>query len=339
MNLQKRIEDFAKLGEDLNQLHLTKKLDKLFEKVELANPWFTADNLNFAFKSIIGMLKKDSLSNWLKNYNVSNKQNDKTIAVVMAGNIPLVGFHDFLSVLITGYRVKVKMSSKDNILPGFIAEKLIEVNPEYKNRIELVEDRLNNFDAIIATGSNNTSRYFDYYFGKYPNIIRKNKNSTAIISGNETEQDLKNLAKDIFVYFGLGCRSVSKLYVPPMYNFSKLFEAFEIFSHYKNHNKYMNNYEYYRSVYMLNEFKFFDNNWLIITQEKSLASPISVIYFEEYQNDKELEKLLIHDKEKTQAISALNPKEDQVGFGEIQKPALNDYADGIDTIEFLIGLK
>jgi hypothetical protein len=341
MNLSDRIEVFARLSEII-KMHLSEekindKLLKAIDEAEVINPWFTKENILISLSEIAKMTEREALEKWTSAYEF-NVKNPKTIAVIMAGNIPLVGFHDFLSVLISAHRIKIKLSSKDSKLLKAIIEILTEINPKISAFIDFAEPKMTDFDAVIATGSDNTSRYFDYYFGKYPHIFRRNRNSVGIIEGGENLQELELLAKDIFQYFGLGCRSVSKIYVPENYDFNLLFRSFEKYNHISQHNKFLNNYNYYRSIYLLNQEKFLENGWSIIKNESSLSSPISVLHYQNYNSADELENYLKLESDKLQCISRLNPKEGEFRFGETQSPSLDDYADNIDSMEFLLKL-
>ncbi len=250
----------------------------------------------------------------------------------MAGNIPLVGFHDFLSVLISGHKVLVKQSSNDKQLLPVIAGFLMNIAPEFENRIRFTEERLTDFDAVIATGSNNTAGYFEYYFKGKPNIIRKNRNSVAILTGKESKEELEALGEDVFRYFGLGCRNVSKLYVPKEYDFESFFKAMYPWHTLLNSAKYANNYDYNKAVYLMSEFKLLENGFLILKEDESFGSPIATLFYEEYEDKKELQEKLEQNKENLQCV--VGTKAD-VDFGQTQHPKLWDYADGVDTLKFL----
>ncbi len=252
----------------------------------------------------------------------------------MAGNIPLVGFHDFLSVLIAGHSVVVKQSSNDKHFLPLITKYLEHVEPSFKGAIAFTEEKLTDFDAAIATGSNNTARYFDYYFGKYPNIIRKNRNSITVVTGNETEAELKGLGEDVFRYFGLGCRSVSKLFVLKGYDFDQLFKAIFEYSDIINYKKYQNNYDYNKAVYLMSEFDLLENGFLMLKEDKSYSSPIASLFYEYYDDVDSLQEKLRQDEDDIQCIVS-NALENAVPFGQTQQPSLTDYADGVDTLEFL----
>jgi len=252
----------------------------------------------------------------------------------LAGNIPMVGFHDLFTVLISGNKVNLKLSSKDDILIKKIIDILIMVKPEFKNYIKIENSHLKNFDGIIATGSNNTSRYFESYFRKYKNIIRKNRISFAILNGMESSEDIQNLGKDIFTYFGLGCRNVSKIFIPRNFNFSFLLENFKNFEFVKDHNKYKNNYDYNKAIFLLNNISHFDNGFVLLKEDKSFFSPISTIFYEFYDNLENLEFNLQFRKEEIQCVVGSSLKLKNVNFGETQKPNLWDFADNIDTLEW-----
>ena len=253
----------------------------------------------------------------------------------MAGNIPLVGFHDFLSVLICGHSVLVKQSSNDKHLIPYLAKYLEYIEQNLKGKISFTEEKLKHFDAVIATGSTNTTRYFEYYFKNKPCIIRKNRNSVAIITGKESKEDLKNLSEDIFRYFGLGCRSVSKLFVPKGYNFDAFFKGMYTYHPIINNAKYANNYDYNKAVYLMSEFSILENGFLMIKEDTNFASPIATVFYEYYDNLTDLKLKILSESENIQCIVANNFIENEVKFGQTQHPKLWDYADGVNTIEFL----
>jgi hypothetical protein len=253
----------------------------------------------------------------------------------MAGNIPLAGFHDFLSVLITGNNLIAKTSSKDYEIITYISDILCSINPSFRNRIEFTEGVLSNFDLVIATGSDNSSRYFDYYFGKFPNIIRKNRNSVAILEGDETDDELKALGTDIFSYFGLGCRNVSKIYIPKGYDLSSLPDHWKNFSDVISHPKYANNYDFNKAVYIVNKEAFYDSGILLLKEDSKISSPVSVLFYEYYESQYAVKQQTELLKEKIQCVVGQH----NIPFGQAQWPHLWDYADGIDTIEFLLKKK
>ncbi|MCF6240369.1 MAG: hypothetical protein L3J74_03370 [Bacteroidales bacterium] len=347
MNLKNRIIAFKGLGEYIGQLDMQAKQKNFMEQFKYVmqqastnNEWFTPENILFSLKNIAESLTGNNLDKWLSKYPEIVKYNhSKNVALIMAGNIPLVGFHDLLSVLIAGHKAIIKLSSKDDVLLKGIAELLYQIEPEFQDYIHFTDGRLKNFDAVIATGSNNSAQYFEYYFGKYPNIIRKNRNSVAVLTGKETEKELKLLAEDIFRYFGLGCRNVSKIYIPDDMDLDKLFKAVYEYKEVINHNKYANNYTYNRSVYLMNKIDFFENGFMILKEDMAMSSPISVVFYERYSNLETVKQRLSIDKEQIQCVvSQINDLPQQVYFGEAQKPKLWDYADNVDTLEFLLSL-
>jgi hypothetical protein len=311
--------------------------DNFINLIELSqshNGWFTKEQVYFAINSWSKALTEENLDKWLSQYDLSNIE-PKTVGLVLAGNIPLVGFHDFLSVLISGHKVLVKTSSNDQHLIKFLANYLISVNPEIENRITFTDGKLENFDAVIATGSNNTARYFEFYFKDKPRIIRKNRNSVAVLTGNETHKDLVNLGEDIFRYFGLGCRNVSKLFVPKNYNFQPFFKAIYEYKDVIFYEKYSNNYDYNKAVFLMSNFKLLDNEFLTLKEDSSYASPISSVFYEYYESLNEIKNQLEKDSEQIQCIVSKDIVKNSIAFGETQKPNLWDYADNVDTLAFL----
>nr|WP_232780586.1 acyl-CoA reductase [Capnocytophaga cynodegmi] len=317
------------------------QFEKFKETLKLAeqqNGWFTLENLQFACKSWAEALTEENLKKWLEKYDFS-KVTPKKVAIIMAGNIPLVGFHDFLSVLIAGHKAIVKLSSDDKIILPFIANYLQQINPIWKDCFVFTDEKIIYFDAVIATGSDNTARYFEYYFGKKPHIIRKNRNSVAILTGKETEKELFELGKDIFTYFGLGCRSVSKVFVPKGYNFDHIFKAIYPFKDIINGQKYANNYDYNKAVYLMSLFKLRENGFLILKEDTSYASPIATLFYEYYSDLDSLKEQLLNDTEKIQCIVANGFITNEIPFGKTQQPQLWDYADNVDTVKFLTNLQ
>ena len=358
MELDKRINAFAKLGAFLSQFKtqgITKNdqiphndlfFDGFKHQLKLAqehNGWFTQENILFALEGWAELLTETNLKQWLDPYNdafakiaeASSNAAPQTVAVIMAGNIPLVGFHDFLSVLISGKNFVGKQSSNDKHLLPFLAKYLEMVAPAFKGRITFTEDKLPDHHAVIATGSDNTARYFEYYFGKKPNIIRKNRNSVAVLTGEETPEQLEALAEDIFRYFGLGCRNVSKLFVPEDYNFDAFFNAIYPWKDIINKAKYANNYDYNKAVYLMSLFDMLENGFLMLREDPNYGSPIATLFYERYSNLQGLKDKLAMDKDRIQCVVGAHFHESEIAFGQTQKPALNDYADGVDIIAFL----
>lgn len=334
MELEKRISVLIGLGKQLNKVS-TSPTGIPYQEAYQSNPWFTPESINQAIQGIAWMLEEENLKHWLKAYNFKDRD-AKTVGIVMAGNIPLVGFHDLLCVLISGHYALIKLSRQDTVLMNWIIDLLIDIEPAWKNRIEKREV-LKGMDSVIATGSDNTSRYFEYYFRHIPHIIRKNRTAVAVIQGNETEADLAGLGNDIYQYFGLGCRNVSTVFIPESYDIRKLFPALDVHESIGDHHKYRNNYDYNKSIYLVNKVPHFDNGFSLWTQGDALVSPISVTYYQHYPTMGQLEKTLVDQGEKIQCVIGKGLK-NAVAFGQAQRPAPWDYADNVDTLAFLAEL-
>lgn len=347
MSIQNRISAFYDLGQfflfiteneadkkknSAKYEYLKEEFLRVLNSAETQNPWFTEDNLKFCLRQWGKILTEENLENWLKSYPLA--ESPKNIGIIMAGNIPLVGFHDLLCVILSGNNALIKTSSKDDVLMGFVLSYLQNADEDLKNAIQKVQ-KLQSHAAVIATGSNNTSRYFEYYFKDIPHIIRKNRTSVAVLNGGESKEDLKYLSEDIFRYFGLGCRNVTKLYLPKGFNTDLLFEAFFDWNHLINHTKYSNNYDYNRAIYLMEQQPFLDNNFVILKESKDLHSPIGVIYYEFYEDSEKVKMGLFENEEKIQCIAG---NHFEVQFGQTQKPSLAEYADGIDTMMFLVNI-
>jgi hypothetical protein len=332
MNLQERIDLLVELGIYMQSENAEWKNIK--EKAFYQNKWFTEEFVDEAVKNICtDFLQKAKLENWCKQYAIPEKKdNAKTVGLVMAGNIPLVGFHDFLCVFISGHKQIIKPSSKDETLIKHIVQYLSEKNAEVKDVVSFSE-MLKGCDAYIATGSNNSARYFEYYFGKYPNIIRRNRTSVAILNGDENNEELEKLSSDISLYFGLGCRNVTKIYVPENYDFLPLLNALKKFDYFAEHSKYKNNYDYQLAILIINGKYYMTNGSIILTENTAVFSPISVLHYEYYNNIHEVESSI----KKSEDIQCVAGK-GHLPFGSTQKPSLTDYADGIDTLKFLAEL-
>ncbi len=357
MNISNTINAFITLGKFLRQFstisffenaqlaEVNNKFRENFEMhIKLAseyNAWFTEEFIRYSLKAISQVLDENHIMSWLSAYpKIEKYQNAyKRIGIVMPGNIPLAGFHDMISTIFSGHILYGKMSSKDNKLFPILKEILCYLNPELELRINFHEQTFQAIDAVIATGSNNSSRYFEYYFGKYPNIIRKNRNSVAILTGNESNDELRKLADDIFLYFGLGCRNVSKLFLPKSYDPALFLKLFEDYSYLYNHNKYANNYEYQKAIFLIDRVVHLDNGFLLVKEDLNYSSPVGVLYYEKFDSYGDLKNRLIRDKELIQCVVASDGIIDgAIRFGETQNPHLWDYADNIDTLKFLINL-
>ncbi len=349
MTLRDKINAFVELGKFLGQFSENESIknpevlqndlffDDYLNLLKLSqshNGWFTPEQVFFATRSWADALTTENLDRWLVGYNLKAVE-PKTVGLILAGNIPLVGFHDFLSVLISGHKVLAKTSSNDQHLLPFLAKYLIAVAPEFAKYITFTAGKLTDFDAIIATGSNNTARYFEHYFSHVPNIIRKNRNSAAILSGDESREQLVALGEDIFRYFGLGCRNVSKLFVPKNYNFDAFFEAIFDFKDAIYYEKYANNYDYNKAVFLMSNFKLLDNEFLTLKEDSSYASPISSVFYEFYDDLAALKLRLKSDALQIQCIVSNDLTDNSIKFGKTQQPELWDYADDVDTMAFL----
>ena len=325
------------LGQAISAISPDEKA-RLAAKAASGNAWFDEGNVGFALSAIAAMLTTDQLNQWLNNYAPAAGKPKKT-GVVMAGNIPAAGFHDLLTTLIAGHTLYANLSKEDSVLLPWIYEQLVTLEPRFAGRVQFAE-RLNNMDAVIATGSDNTARYFDYYFRNTPHIIRQNRTSAAILNGQETPEELASLGEDIFRYYGLGCRNISKLLVPDGYNFVPFLNALQPWEFVQNHHKYNNNYDYNKSIYLVNRVQHLDTGFLLVTQSNQLVSPISVLYFDYYSDKQDLDDKLNAHKNKLQAIvSAGGWYPESIATGTAQQPRVWDYADKADTLNFLGLLK
>lgn len=343
MTTTDRIDAFAEAGKQINNCLNTffdddnSEFMQVLLKAQQLNHWFTLENQKLALLHMASLLSKPALQHWIDQYPYlkENNRKSKTIGVIMAGNLPMVGFHDLLCVLLSGNKLQAKLSSTDQVLIPYFCKLLITVDPAFAEQIYFTE-KIANMDAVIATGSNNSARYFEYYFGKYPHLIRKNRNAVAVLTGKETKEDLQNLGKDIFSYFGLGCRNVSKLYVPEGYIFDPFFVAMEKYASLMEHNKYMNNFDYNSAVLLLKKVPFLTNNFLIIVEDKSFSTPVAMLHYEFYKNAETLNNDLAgHASELQCIIGHKEINKNCIAFGESQKPGLMDYADGVDVLKFL----
>jgi hypothetical protein len=327
---------------ELNELHYDTMAAAL-RKAEQHNGWFTEAALRYAMTSWSNALTEEKLEKWLSPYKMDTivvKGQQKQIGVIMAGNIPVVGLHDLITVVVAGHRLKAKLSSDDRILLPEMVTVLSSINPQLVKGIEFTDGQLKEVDAIIATGSNNSARYFEHYFSSYPHIIRKNRSGVAVLTGEESEAELQALGNDIFRYFGLGCRNVSKLFVPGGYDLNHFFKGIFSFSDAViNHNKYANNYDYHRAIYLLNKDDILENGFVLLKEEEALSSPVAVLHYSYYESPEHLRKQLDGLEDEVQCVvgsSDLYPG--ALPFGTSQQPELWDYADGVDTLAFLLKL-
>jgi hypothetical protein len=344
-DLKERIQAFSDLGILFRENSSSQKiktfqkwdseLNKLLKDSYQHNSWFTENNLKLSLKNWSAELNKKNIENWLKNYKIELKSS-KTVAIIMAGNVPIVGFHDLMCSLILGFKCTVKLSSDDKILIPLIVKFIQSRFDGFKEKVFFENNILKNFDAVIATGSNNSHKYFEYYFGKYPNLLRKTRHSVAVLNGNESDSELAMLSNDVFDYFGLGCRSVSKIFIPKGYDLDLLFNAFYMKRFVIDHNKYANNYDYNKAVYLMSEEKFYDNGFVILKEEKKLGSPIACVYFEYYDDLVQVKNIIKINNQNIQCVVSNEKIFNGISFGTTQCPKLSDYADNVDTLKFLL---
>lgn len=327
------IDALVMVFDDLKNDEETK--NDLFARAKAKNAWFSIENLSFSLNEWTKSLNANNLNAFCSKYNFT--ENPKNIGIIMAGNIPMVGFHDLLCVLLSGHNAKVKLSSDDEVLIPFIAEQLIKNLPELSARIQFVE-RIKDVDAVIATGSDNTARYFHSYFGHLPNIIRKNRTSIAVLDGSESQEQLFELGKDIYTYFGLGCRNVTSLLIPENYNLSTLLTALEPYVYLMDHHKYANNYTYHKAIWLMDNTVHYDNGFMLFKEDTNLHAPLSTLFYKRYKDDKEVDQYLKEHQNQIQCIVSTDSQWSDIEPGNSQSPALNDYADQIDVMHFLNNL-
>lgn len=331
MNLQSRIDLLQKLKNYLTANSESWSIAK--SRAAVHNGWFTPAFIDLAVNNICThLLNEEKLQQWVAHYHLDDNINGKNIGIVMAGNIPLVGFHDFLCVFISGHRQTIKLSEKDNVLLKHLVEKICEWNEGCSRQIAFA-DMLKGCDAYIATGSNNSARYFEQYFGKYPNIIRRNRTSVALITGNENADDLGKLADDVHLYFGLGCRNVTKIFVPENYDFVPMLRAFDKYKYFEGHNKYKNNYDYQLSLALLNNKFYMTNGSILLIENENIFSAISQLHYSFYTDAAVVKQQLTANNDVQCVVNSNN-----IAFGQAQQPGLSDYADGVDTMAFLLSL-
>jgi hypothetical protein len=339
MTLKQRITAFDKVGSfirahyegERTEAGLHEGLEKVIGLAHIHNNWFIPKFVNHAIRNIGGYLNTEELERFTEGLQIREQ---KTVAIICAGNIPMVGWHDLMCVLLSGHKALIKLSADDNVLIPFFLKLLTHYEPAFEQQILFAAGRLGHFDAVIATGSNNTASHFRYYFGKYPHIIRHNRSSVAVLTGEETDEELRALASDIFLYFGLGCRSVSKLLVPEGYNFNRFFENLLEYSDVINNKKYGNNYDYHRAIYLLEQHKFLDNNFLMVKESADLHAPVGVMYYQTYKSSRELGEFLSANEKELQCVVGKG----FVPFGYSQQPVITEFADNINTLAFLVNL-
>jgi len=336
MTIKVRKEALSALGHWFKTIEKT-ELDQLILMAGNENSWFTPDSIRSAFKAWGEVLSTEKIERWTTGHTLSPIA-IRRIGLILAGNIPLVGLHDLLTVLVSGNEAHIKYSSQDRALMSAVVKQFGLIDPAISDRIKVIE-RLNDVDAIIATGSDNSARYFKHYFSKYPHIIRQNRVSVGIINGNETEEELAKIGQDAFQYFGLGCRNISKVFVPKDFDLTRLIESLEAYGPILDHHKYRNNYDYNKSIYLVNGEDHLDSGFFLMRESEELVSPISVIYYETYDSEAALSLKLSTNREKIQCVVSVDAwYEGSLAFGTAQTPELWDYADGVDTLEFLENL-
>jgi len=333
VDLKNRISALSGLGRYLNHIH-PDDLEELIHATHAHNAWFDEESVLAAIEGIKVLLEESNMSSFVAQYDLKVPL-DKKIGIVMAGNIPAVGFHDLLMVLLSGCEAYIKPSQQDEVLLKFLVNHLLEIESEFK--IYFVEQLvLNDLDAVIATGSNNTARYFETYFSKLPNVIRKSRTSVAVLSGDESKEEIEALGKDIFRYYGLGCRNVTKVYVPEGYDFVFMLDSLQSYSRVIYQHKYDNNYNYHKSVYLINGREHLDTGFLMVTEDDGLHSPLSVLFYETYKTLGEVKKKVLDQKEFLQCVASnIKSIKGSVLLGQTQSPKISDYADGVDIIDFL----
>jgi hypothetical protein len=341
MNHQQRVSVFKQLGKVLGKVSQNPQesdWSQAYVQAEAQNKWFTFENISTALRGISEMLEENRIDKWLTAYSNIPDSGDKRVGIIMAGNLPLVGFHDLLCVLVSGNKAVIKTSSQDRVLPRKLAETLVGIEPTFKSRIELADGKLENFTHVIATGSNNSARYFEYYFGKYPNIIRKNRNSIAIINGGESLDELRALGKDIFRYFGLGCRNVSKVYLSDKMDPKTFLATLEDWKPIANHSKYFNNYEYHKAIFLVEKMAHLDNGFLLLREDSDLGCPVGVLHYQTYGTLDQIKAEVNIHEDQIQCVVASDKLglKNTVPFGNAQSPNLGDYADEVDTMSFLL---
>ena len=336
MGKVRNIDNLVALGDAL--ISALDSNPELIKRAVIENPWFTEDSVRQSIEAIVfAYLQEDRLQDWLRDY--SYAENAQCVGIVMAGNIPLVGFHDLISVLLSGHRAMIKMSERDRVLMQFVVDTLIGLDASYSERI-LTVDRLKNFDAVIATGSNSTANYFDKYFATYPHIIRRNRHAVALIRKSDMTDELKAIGKDIFSYFGMGCRNVSKIYLEDGIDVTEIFKYLEDYRYVIDHNKYKNNFDYNHALFLLNKDKFYTNDFLLLKSDPEISSRIASVHYEFYSDEDKLAAELVSKKVEIQCIVASHKLSfmPTVEFSTAQLPSLDDYADGVNTMNFLNNL-
>ena len=343
LSLNQRIQVLADLGEriqfELNHSPYNEAFENLLNKVNQRNPWFTKESVVQSLSVWANLLESNNLNHFISRYEtvLFEKKNDKVVLLILAGNIPLVGLHDVICSFLSGSKSMIKVSSKDALLLSYLIEQIKTINSTASDYFEISETKAQGFTHVIATGSNNSARYFDHYFSKFPNIIRKNRSSLAIITQKTTDTELEYLANDVFQYFGLGCRNVTQLCVPHSFDFDRLKNAFNSYATIINHNKYANNYDYHKAIALMNGDPFIDFEFILLQNKSMLKSPLGVLHYNFYENVTEVDSYIQEHRANIQCVvSSQSTSFNEVNFGQTQQPKLWDFADQIDTLQFLL---
>lgn len=343
LSLNQRIQVLADLGKriqfELNNSPYNEAFENLLNKVNQRNPWFTKESVVQSLSVWSSQLEINNLNHFISRYEtvLFEKKNDKVVLLILAGNIPLVGLHDVICSFLSGSKSMIKVSSKDALLLSYLIEQIKTINATASDYFEISESKAQGFTHVIATGSNNSARYFDYYFSKFPNIIRKNRSSLAIITQETTDTELELLANDVFQYFGLGCRNVTQLLVPHSFDFDRLKNAFNSYATIINHNKYANNYDYHKAIALMNGDPFIDFEFILLQNKPMLKSPLGVLHYNFYENVTEVNSFIQENSAYIQCVvSSESTSFNEVNFGQTQQPKLWDFADQIDTLQFLL---
>lgn len=343
LSLNQRIQVLADLGEriqfELNHSPYNEAFENLLNKVNQRNPWFTKESVVQSLSVWANLLESNNLNHFISRYEtvLFEKKNDKVVLLILAGNIPLVGLHDVICSFLSGSKSMIKVSSKDALLLSYLIEQIKTINSTASDYFEISETKAQGFTHVIATGSNNSARYFDHYFSKFPNIIRKNRSSLAIITQETTDTELEYLANDVFQYFGLGCRNVTQLWVPHSFDFDRLKNAFNSYATIINHNKYANNYDYHKAIALMNGDPFIDFEFILLQNKSMLKSPLGVLHYNFYENVTEVDSYIQEHRADIQCVvSSQSTSFNEVNFGQTQQPKLWDFADQIDTLQFLL---
>ena len=334
------IKNFSTLGRSvenaLQSAYNNTLLDRAFEDSLRLNPLFTINMQHEALKIICKkFLNINCLHNWLTPYKELLFERESTVGIVMAGNLPLVGFHDFLVTMASGSRAQIKLSGKDRLLPALF-EMLCEINPYWRARVAFTEHLPENIDLLIATGGEEASKFFKSEYDEIPKIVRSSRSSIAILKGDETIDELRRLSDDIFLYYGMGCRSVSTLLVPFGYTFELLIEAFKNKENAITSEDYLSAYRYQKALAAMNKSGYSDGGFYILREHSSFPPPMGVLNVLTYRNVDQINEFIDSNKLHLQCVVNRKFNNSNIEFGEAQYPSLDEYADGVNSLEFLL---